>query len=142
MAHELVKEQSKKFYFRQCVFTGLAGIDGAHIFPAGDFPALADFPENIVPAVRMCHALFDTRADGSRRPVSEKLWILRRITIEDIRPRINKALRLLSMRCTILHIDFPEEVAPYDEQILRGWQGGGRTSEADDRYTNEAFPIL
>lgn len=142
MAHELAKEQSKRFYGRACVFTGLGGVDGAHIFPAGDFHALADFPENIVPAVRMCHALFDKRADGTHRPVGEKIWILRGFTIEDIRPRIHKALRLLSMRCMILHIEFPEEVAPYDEQILRGWQGGGRTPEADSRYTSEAFPIL
>jgi len=129
MAHEVAKEQAKRFYFRACVFTGQAGVDGAHIFPAGDFIELADFPENIVPAVRPCHRLFDERADGTRRPVSEKIWMLRNlVTIDEMRVRVNKALRMLALRCEAMKradrhgLHFPEMETPKDEKILRYWQ--------------------
>lgn len=133
MAHEVAKDQAKRFYFRACVFTGQAGVDGAHIFPAGDFPELADFPENIVPAVRSCHRLFDERADGSRRPISEKLWMLRHLTLDEISGRVNKALRMLALRCDVLrrpdrhNLYLPDMETPKDEKILRYWQNSGWT---------------
>lgn len=131
MAHELAKAQAKRFYGGVCVFTGLAGIDGAHIVPAGDSKLLADFPQNIVPAVTYLHALFDSRVDGSRRPVSEKIWMLRNLTLDEVRPRINKALRLLALRCEILrrgkghNLYVPDPEAPPDEKVLRNWQDRG-----------------
>jgi len=126
MAHELATQQSKRFYGEVCIFSGMPGVDGMHIFSAGKHKLLADFFENIVPGNREHHTgpggSFDVRADGTERPVAERLWMLRQLSLEEVRPRINKAMRMLALRCEILHIQFPEPEAPIDEKILRNRQ--------------------
>lgn len=58
MRQKAIKE-SKEFWEHKCVICLREPVDGAHIYPAGAFPALADSKYNIVPMCREHHTEFD-----------------------------------------------------------------------------------
>lgn len=110
MTRESAITAAKKAFDGRCIFTGLSGADGAHIYPAGDFPALADCEWNIVPIVRQCHSVrgqpcFDFRqVDGIDivRPVPERLWMVVNMMPEemwDYRSVVTRRLQLLALEC-------------------------------------------
>lgn len=116
-----------------CVFTGLAGCDGAHLFPAGDFPQLADCEFNIFAVSRDCHSVrgqpcFDWKqVDGVDivRPVSERVWMLMYMTPENMWGYyhiIRQKLILLADECARVGVIYPDPVKPSDyfELRLRG----------------------
>lgn len=144
MAHDAAIRKAKKAFEGRCVFTGLLGTDGMHLYSAGKFPALADEPFNIFPGVRRVHsvngsACFDKRADGSERPVGERIWMLRNLSADEMRQIVN--LRLDYLLKVILNtgdmLDDKDFGRPIDEKILRdsngtGWQAalaGGRDTQ-------------
>ena len=116
-----------------CVFTGLAGCDGAHLFPAGDFPQLADCEFNIFAVSRDCHSVrgqpcFDWKqVDGVDivRPVSERIWMLHNMIPEvmwDYQAEMICRLLWLNAECNLVGVEYPEPVKPSDyfELRLRG----------------------
>ncbi len=54
-----VVKKSKTQWSNQCVICLSKQVDGAHIYPAGSFPKLADVKYNIVPLCREHHQEFD-----------------------------------------------------------------------------------
>lgn len=122
MTRETAIRTGKAQTMNQCVFTGAEGTDGAHCFSAGDFPELADLPENIFAMNRRHHSLrgkacFDfCQVDGVDRvrPVSERLWMLENMVLDDLRPLVWKKLRKLRQWCEIRQVDWPEPEKPAD----------------------------
>lgn len=88
----------------QCIFTGTVGTDAAHIYSAGEFPQLVDCQYNIVPVIRGLHstllnACLDYRADGSHRPTSEKVWMVKNLCTEDAKYLMFDRLAILFNVC-------------------------------------------
>lgn len=110
----------------RCVFTGLAGTDGAHFFPAGDFTILADVPENIFSMVRNHHSVrgkpcFDwVQRDGVDivRPVAQRRWMLENMSLDEFRPMVFKKIRVVGLYCNAHEIDFPDAEKPEDYEAL------------------------
>jgi len=135
MAHESAISRAKRAFEGRCVFTGLTGVDGMHLYPAGRYPEFADDAYNIYPGVRYVHsvrgrACFDLRADGSERPVGERIWMLRHLTDKDLREsvRLRLELFLISIQALTPETEDIDYGRPVDEQVLRRcqsaeWQG-------------------
>jgi hypothetical protein len=126
MAHERAIAAAKRAFEGRCVFTGLTGVDGMHLYPAGRYPEYADEPLNIFPGVRYVHsvrgrACFDLRADGSERPVWERIWMLRNLTHDDLRAIvISRVEKLLSKIGALTPETGDKEYGrPIDAEILR-----------------------
>lgn len=128
-AHDLASRVGKAATEGRCVFTGLIGVDAAHLFSAGDYPELADIPENIFAMVRKIHSVPDascfdfTYKYGVRkvRPVAERIWLLRTYGLDELKHIINKKLRVVALWCEAKNIDFPEPQRPadYDELVYQ-----------------------
>lgn len=111
----------------RCVFTGTTGVDGAHWYSAGDFPALADVPENIFAMYRECHSMsglacFDFKqVEGvdTVRSVAERRWLLENITLDDLLPMVRKKIHVVGMWCKKLGVEFPDAIQPSDYYALR-----------------------
>lgn len=100
MAHEPAKRLAKIAFGGRCIFTGLPGVDGMHLYPVRPYWSLSDEPLNIFPGIRERHSLpgpavFDLRINGSPRPVSERRWMLESLTWEEARPLVLLRLKLL-----------------------------------------------
>lgn len=110
----------------RCVFTTLTGVDAAHFYPAGDYPALADLPENIFSMVRHLHSVigkpcFDfLQRDGVDivRPVSQRRWMLENMTHEDFRRAIKVKIMVVGGVCEAHDIEFPDAEKPEDYVAL------------------------
>lgn len=126
MAHEQASRSGKAQTEGRCVFTGTSGVDGAHCFPAGDFRRLADVPENIFTMNRNYHSVrgkpcFDfVQRDGVDvvRPVSQRLWMLENLTIDEPRSIVRKKLSVVRMWCEMYDIEYPEPEKPEDYEKL------------------------
>lgn len=126
MAHDNAKRIGKAQTQGLCVFTGVSGTDGAHLFSAGDYPELSDTPENIFAISRNHHSVrgqpcFDfLQRDGVDivRPVSQRIWMLLNLSIEEMRPIIHRKLRVVKMWCERLDIQYPEVEKPEDYEKL------------------------
>lgn len=114
----------------RCIFTGLSGGDPAHVFPAGDYPALANCPWDIFYIVRGCHSVrgepcFDfLQVEGVDivRPVSQRIWMIENMMPEamwDYRPRVRRSLQLLAEECGRVGIEYPTPRNPPDYHKLR-----------------------
>ncbi len=130
MAHEAAIQRAKRAFEGRCVFTGLTGVDGMHLYPAGPYPEYADDPYNIFTGVRYVHsvtgrACFDKRADGSERPVGERIWMLRNLTHDDMREtvRLRLDLFLVSIEALTAETEKKDYGRPIDEKVLRGGEG-------------------
>ncbi len=125
----------------RCVFTGLHGVDGAHLFSCSQYPELSDIPENIFAMVRNHHstpdnACFDWRIDKTIRDISERLWMLKNMVIDDLRGKVSQKLRGLEYQCSKLGVRFPSDEKPEDyEQLLCGGKnlGSGRNCMGQSR---------
>lgn len=110
----------------RCVFTGTIGVDGAHFYPAGDFTALADVPENIFAMNRDHHSVrgkpcFDfLQRDGVDivRPISQRRWILENLCMEQFKHIVHKKIRVVSLYCNAHDIEFPDSQEPEDYRAL------------------------
>jgi hypothetical protein len=126
MAHEQASRSGKAQTGGRCVFTGLAGTDGAHWYPAGDFTLLADVPENIFAMERNHHSVrgkpcFDwTQVDGVDvvRPVAQRRWMLENLTLDEFRAMVHKKIRVVGLYCNAHDIEFPEAEKPADYEAL------------------------
>jgi hypothetical protein len=130
MAHEAAKQASKK-NFGACIFTGQPGCDGAHIYSAGTHPEFADCAFNIVPVCNELHnahrPCLDWRADGSPRPVAERLWMIQNLVSDD-EMRVKVVKWLGKLRVWLFHkgVDMVNQEVPKDEAILRYMQNSRR----------------
>ena len=118
----------------RCIMRGTKGGDGAHLFSAGDYPALADLSSNIFCISRDLHSTpdapcfdfrrkneFDRNSARIVRPVSERIWILQNLAIEEFRDVILTKLFRCELAAITQDIAFPEPVRPNDlESLLRG----------------------
>lgn len=110
----------------RCLFTGTIGVDGAHWYPAGDFAALADVPENIFAMNRDHHSVrgrpcFDfVQRDGVDivRPVAQRRWMLENLCLEEFRHIVHKKIRVVGLYCEAHNIEFPDAVMPEDYHAL------------------------
>jgi hypothetical protein len=129
MAHDNAIRVGKADTDGRCVFRGTTGTDGAHLFPAGDFHALADYFTNVFAVSRDLHstpdkACFDFKwVNGVRqvRPVSERIWMLENMSLDEFRGQIRQKLDSLAYFCEQLNIEFPESEKPSDYySLIRG----------------------
>lgn len=130
MAHEAAIEKAKRDFGGQCVFTGLAGLDGMHLYPAGKYKEYADDPLNIYPGVRYWHsvdgkACFDKRANGYERPVGERIWMLRNMSRDEVRSKVRARVdefleKIGALTPETEDVDYGR---PIDEKVLRGRKG-------------------
>jgi len=113
----------------RCIFTGLKSVDGMHFYPANEYPQLADLSSNIFAGSRNRHsspdhATFDTtfrRGVKLIRPVSERLWMLQNLTLEEFREVILTKIFRCEIACIAADIEFPDPIEPKDLQsLLRG----------------------
>lgn len=126
MAHENAMRSGKAQTDGRCVFTGLAGVDGAHFFSAGEYRRLADVPENIFAMNREYHSIpgkpcFDfLQRDGVDivRPVAQRRWMLENLTLDEFRVIIKKKIHVVQLWCDMYAIDFPEAEKPEDYEAL------------------------
>lgn len=125
-AHNFASTHGKAQTQGRCVFTGLAGADGMHWYPANDFTLLADVPENIFAGVRNHHSVrgkpcFDwLQRDGVDivRPVDQRKWMLENLTLDEFRPIIHRKIRIVGLWCEKHGYDFPDAKRPEDYEAL------------------------
>jgi hypothetical protein len=101
-----------------------------HFYPAGDFTALADCEWNLFFGVRWLHntpdaACFDWAITAVNvrviRSIAERHWMLRNLTLEDLRPYIVQSLDSLEYVCRQLDIEWHEPKQPGDlHELLCG----------------------
>lgn len=126
MTRETAIRTGKAQTMNLCVFTGMPNGDGAHLYPAGYYPQLSDIPENIFMINRRHHSwrgkpCFDFKqVDGVDivRPVSERLWMLENMVIDDLRHLVWKKLRFLRAWCEIRRIGVPVVEKPSDIESM------------------------
>lgn len=141
MAHEQAKKFGKAQTDGRCVFSGLAGVDGSHWFPAGDYRLLADVPENIFAMNRALHCEEGTpcfewkQVEGVniKRPVAERRWMLEHMIPEEMAdyvPAIRRKISIVGLWCERVGYEFPEAEQPTDlyELKTRGatWKSSGQ----------------
>lgn len=108
------------------MFTGTMGADGAHWYPAGDFHALADVPENIFAMRRDHHSVrgkpcFDwVQRNGVDvvRPIAQRRWMLENLVLEEFKHMVHKKIRVVGLYCNACDIEFPAAERPEDYEAL------------------------
>jgi len=106
------KRVSKKYYGNACIISGQVP-DGAHIFNAGSYPQLKNYPANIVPVARWHHSTrgnqncMDYNGNRNRTP-GEKIQWLKSYVIDPY------AKALLRVQFLVLHTVLENEGVIYD----------------------------
>ena len=132
MAHENAKAKARRAFEGRCVFKGTLGTDAMHFYPGGDFKTLADVEFNLFPGTRSLHstpdaACFDWALNEDSvfvvRSIAERHWILRNLTLIDVRPLILSRLISLKMICAVNGIEWHEPKEPEDlHELLHGFK--------------------
>jgi hypothetical protein len=77
-------KRAKGHFGNECIVTGQANPDGAHIHPRSTHPWLRDREHNIVPLARHVHHILDQHEDGTvRRPVERIRWLMQHVQPEN-----------------------------------------------------------
>src|SRR3990167_9396435 len=84
------KQAAKKYYGNNCIVTGMSGIilDGCHIYPAGSYPQIKSYSENIVPCNRLFHNNILDYTNGLINSPQRRKEIL----LETVRPEFKSRL--------------------------------------------------
>lgn len=86
---DAAKQEAKKYFDFECIFTGFGScsdcemLAGMHIYPAGVYAQYKAICFNIVPGCYQHHDFFDKRSNGTTRPYTERLRLLRSEIVYD-----------------------------------------------------------